>query len=213
MACRLKTMKELTREAMKRNCQEHKEMEKTRQQQILSKEPKKARHMVNKNGQKAAKANQTKAAKKPRWVPEKTFDVSLTIGIPGENVDENLFDLLVKWLAYRAEMAVLALERGDAFLQLHVQGMVRVKTSSTRILKREIKEVIGWESNPPVGGSMCLKSLRDKGLHTIIGLIGYCPKDEGCHISNFTIKTLPKSKKQKGIACTTYMELRNTSTS
>ncbi|KAL2607409.1 hypothetical protein R1flu_025982 [Riccia fluitans] len=189
---------ELAREVMKRNCQEHEEMEKTRQQQILSKERKEARHMVNENGQEAAKANQTKAAKKPRRVPEKMFDVSLTIGIPGENVDEKLFDLLVKWLEYRAEMAVLALERGDAFLQLHLQGMMRVKTSSTRILKREIKEVIGWESNPPVGGSVCLKSLREKGLHIVIGLIGYCLKDEGAAHFKFYSKNITEEQKAEG---------------
>ncbi|KAL2649806.1 hypothetical protein R1flu_017934 [Riccia fluitans] len=198
MACRLKSMKELAREVMKRNCQEHEEMEKERQQQILSKERKEARHTVNENGQEAAKANQTKAAKKPRRVPEKMFDVSLTIGIPGENVDEKLFNLLVNWLEYRAEMAVLGLERGDAFLQLHLQGMMRVKTSSTRILKREIKDVIGWESNPPVGGSVCLKSLREKGLHTVIGLVGYCLKDEGAAHFKFYSKNITEEQKAEG---------------
>ncbi|KAL2609339.1 hypothetical protein R1flu_027912 [Riccia fluitans] len=198
MACRLKSMKELAREVMKRNCQEHEEMERTRQQQILSKERKEARHTVNENGQEAAKANQTKAVKKPRRENEKMFDVSLTIGIPGKNVDENLFDLLVKWLEYRAEMAVLALERGDAFLQLHLQGMVRVKSSSTRILKREIKEVIGWESNPPVGGSVCLKSLCEKGLRTVIGLIGYCLKDEGAAHFKFYSKNITEEQKAEG---------------
>ncbi|KAL2630824.1 hypothetical protein R1flu_015510 [Riccia fluitans] len=101
-----------------------------------------------------------KAAKKRRRVPEKSFDINLTIGIPDKSVDDNVFNLLVKWLEYRAEMAVLALERGDAFFQLHVQGMLKVKTNSTKILKREIKEVIGWESNGPIGGSICLKSLH-----------------------------------------------------
>ncbi|KAL2633809.1 hypothetical protein R1flu_005288 [Riccia fluitans] len=156
-------------------------------------------HGKKKNGQEAAKANQTKAAKKPRRVPEKTFDVSLTIGIPGETVDENVFDLLVNWLEYRAEMAVLALERGDAFLQLHVQGMVRVKTSSTKILNREIKVVIGWESNAPVGGSVCLKPLHDRGLHTVIGLIGYCLKDEGAAHFKFYSKNVSEEQKAEYI--------------
>ncbi|KAL2621431.1 hypothetical protein R1flu_001636 [Riccia fluitans] len=198
MACRLKSMKELAREVMKRNCQEHEQMERTRQQQILSKERKEARHTVNGNAQEAAKANQTKATKKPRWVPEKMLDVSLTIGIPSENVDEKLFDLLVNWLEYRAEIAMLALERGDAFLQLHVQGMVRAKSSNTTILKQEIKEVIGWQSNPPVGGSMCLRNLREKGLHTIIGLIGYCLKDEGVPHFKFYNKNITEEQKAEG---------------
>ncbi|KAL2650486.1 hypothetical protein R1flu_018614 [Riccia fluitans] len=111
--------------------------------QMFSKEVKEASHTLNEDGQEATKRNQMKAEKKPRRVPKKSFDVSLTIGIPGENVNEKVFNLLVNWLEYRAEMAMLALERGDTFLQLHVQGMVRVKTNNTRILKREIKEVIG----------------------------------------------------------------------
>ncbi|KAL2652246.1 hypothetical protein R1flu_020374 [Riccia fluitans] len=56
-------------------------------------------------------------------------------------------------------MGVLALERGDAFLQLHVQGMMRVKTSSTCTLKAEIKRCIGWDYHGPIGGSICIKSV------------------------------------------------------
>ncbi|KAL2621087.1 hypothetical protein R1flu_001292 [Riccia fluitans] len=114
MACRLKSMKELAREAMKRKCQEQQEMEKTRQikQQIFCKEAKEANHTLNEDGQEATKGNQMKAAKKSRWVPEKSFDVSLTIGIPGENVDEKVFDLLVNWL--RAERIWRACTTPDA---------------------------------------------------------------------------------------------------
>ncbi|KAL2608697.1 hypothetical protein R1flu_027270 [Riccia fluitans] len=126
------------------------------------------------------------------------FDLSLTIGILGENIDDKVFELLVKWLEQRAEMAVLALERGDTFLHLHVQGMLRIKTSNTRILKREIKEVIGLESNGPVSESMCLKALHKKGLHTIIGLIGYCLKDEGTpHFKSYT-RNVTEEQKAEG---------------
>ncbi|KAL2622595.1 hypothetical protein R1flu_002800 [Riccia fluitans] len=79
-------------------------------------------------------------------------------------------------------MGVLALERGDAFLQLHVQGMMRLKTSSTRSLKAEIKSWIGWDYHRPIGGSICINSLCNRGLHMMIGLIGYCLKDEGRRI-------------------------------
>ncbi|KAL2629868.1 hypothetical protein R1flu_014554 [Riccia fluitans] len=76
--------------------------------------------------------------------------------------------------------------------------MVKVKTSSTRILKREIKEVIGWESNGLVGASMCLKSLRDRGLDTVIGLIGYCLKDEGAVHFKFYSKNISEEQKAEG---------------
>ncbi|KAL3684223.1 hypothetical protein R1sor_002245 [Riccia sorocarpa] len=46
------------------------------------------------------------------------------------------------------------------------------------MLKQEIRKAIGWAEEGPPGGSICIKSLRDKGLHTIVGIIGYCLKDE-----------------------------------
>ncbi|KAL2622069.1 hypothetical protein R1flu_002274 [Riccia fluitans] len=185
----MKSIKQLARETMKRKCQQEKEQQE-RQTQEAKQEVKKTNKTINEDAQ--------KPAKKPRRVPDKMFDVSLTIGIPGENVDEKVFELLVKWLEHRAEMAVLALKRGDTFLHLHVQGMLRIKTSSTRILKREIKEVIGLELNSPVSASVCLKSLHYKGLHTIIGLIGYCLKDEGTPHFKFYSKNVIKYHKAEG---------------
>ncbi|KAL2622157.1 hypothetical protein R1flu_002362 [Riccia fluitans] len=76
--------------------------------------------------------------------------------------------------------------------------MVRVKTSSTRILKCETKEVIGWESNGHVGASVCLKTLHYKGLHTVIGLIGYCLKDEGAPHFKFYSKNVSGEQKAEG---------------
>ncbi|KAL3690310.1 hypothetical protein R1sor_016619 [Riccia sorocarpa] len=57
-------------------------------------------------------------------------------------------------------------------------GMISIKSSSVRMLKQEIRKAIGWLEDGPLGGSICIKSLRDKGLHTIVGIIGYCLKDE-----------------------------------
>ncbi|KAL2635354.1 hypothetical protein R1flu_006833 [Riccia fluitans] len=94
-------------------------------------------------------------------------------------------------------MGVLALERGDAFLQLHVQGMMSLKTSSTRSLKAEIKSWIGWDYHGLIGGSICIKSLRNRGLHTVIGLIGYCLKDEGLDHFRFYSKNVSDEQKDE----------------
>ncbi|KAL3678752.1 hypothetical protein R1sor_021708 [Riccia sorocarpa] len=84
----------------------------------------------------AAKVAEVKV-KKSRRVPEKTFDVSITIGILGNDIQGQCFDKMVNFLESRAEMDVLGLERGDSHLQLHIQGMLRITTSSARALKTE----------------------------------------------------------------------------
>ncbi|KAL3689945.1 hypothetical protein R1sor_016254 [Riccia sorocarpa] len=95
-------------------------------------------------------------------------------------------------------MGVLALQRGDSHLQLHVQGLLRITTSSARALKAEIRNTIGWEEAGPLGGSICVKSLKYKGLHTIIGIIGYCLKDEGQEHFRFYSKNVSEDQKREG---------------
>ncbi|KAL2621264.1 hypothetical protein R1flu_001469 [Riccia fluitans] len=95
-------------------------------------------------------------------------------------------------------MGVLALERGDTFLQLHIQGMMRLKTSSIRRLKSEIKTWIGWDYGGPIGGSICIKSVRTKELNTVTGLIGYCLKDEGLDHFHFYSKNVSDEQKDEG---------------
>ncbi|KAL3697699.1 hypothetical protein R1sor_011775 [Riccia sorocarpa] len=62
--------------------------------------------------------------KRVRRVAEKDMDLSLTIGIPGADVDSLVFDLLVNFLETRARMEIIATEREDAHLQLRIQGMI-----------------------------------------------------------------------------------------
>ncbi|KAL3691406.1 hypothetical protein R1sor_005057 [Riccia sorocarpa] len=136
--------------------------------------------------------------RKPRRVPEKMFDMSLTISIPGTDIKGETFDVLVNFLEERAEMGVLVLERGDSHLQLHIQGLLRISTSSTRALKTEIRDRIGWQEAGPLGGSICVKSLKYKGLHTVIGIIGYCLKDEGEEHFRFHSKNVSEAQKEEG---------------
>ncbi|KAL3690356.1 hypothetical protein R1sor_016665 [Riccia sorocarpa] len=147
--------------------------------------------------QAAAKPAEPKV-RKPRHVPDKTFDVSITIGIPGNDIQGECFDRMVNFLERRAEMGVLGLERGDSHLQLHIQGMLRITTSSARALKTEIHNVIGWEQATPLGASICVKTLKYKGLHTVIGLIGYCLKDEGQEHFRFYTKNVTDEQKEEG---------------
>ncbi|KAL3682667.1 hypothetical protein R1sor_000689 [Riccia sorocarpa] len=97
-----------------------------------------------------------------------------------EHIDGATFDRLAVYVEETARKGIIVMERGDSHLQLHIQGMLSVKTSSTRSLKTEIRQAIGWnEDNHPADGSICIKSLKDTFIdHTVIGMIGYCLKDE-----------------------------------
>ncbi|KAL3693484.1 hypothetical protein R1sor_007135 [Riccia sorocarpa] len=125
-------------------------------------------------------AGPSKATRKPRTFAAKNLDVSITVGIAGEDVARETFDKLASFIDKNSKMGIISFERGDTHPLLHIQCMISIKSYNTRMLKSQIKKVICWEDDGPLGGSICVRSLRDKGylLHTIVRIIGYCLKDE-----------------------------------
>ncbi|KAL3692200.1 hypothetical protein R1sor_005851 [Riccia sorocarpa] len=128
----------------------------------------------------------------------------MTISIAGSDVSGEIFDKLANYMDDQATMGIMAFQRGDAHLQLHIQGMMSTQTTSTRKLKQNIKAAIGWDVRAPVGSSVCIKSLRDQGLHTIICLIGYCLKDEKqehfrMHCKNVTVRQMEEGRRMHAI--------------
>ncbi|KAL3688861.1 hypothetical protein R1sor_015170 [Riccia sorocarpa] len=119
-----------------------------------------------------------KAAAPKRKTEPKEFNISLTLGIAGVDVHGEIFDKLQNYLEEKATMAIMAFERGDPHLLLHIQSMFTIRTTSTRKLKEDIRAAVGWKDTAPLGNSLCVRSLKEKGLHTTTGLIGYCLKDE-----------------------------------
>ncbi|KAL3699087.1 hypothetical protein R1sor_017109 [Riccia sorocarpa] len=126
-----------------------------------------------------------KPARKTRTVIPKDLDVSLTVGIAGEDVTGETFDRLATFIQQHAKMGMISFERGDSHLLFQrsffmIAGGPRLYADDkiVRMLKQEIRKAIGWMDDGPLGGSICVKSLRDTGLHTIVGIIGYCLKDE-----------------------------------
>ncbi|KAL3698926.1 hypothetical protein R1sor_016948 [Riccia sorocarpa] len=111
-------------------------------------------------------------------VPKRHMNVSLTVGRIDADIDPSVFDSLAQFIEENAAVGMIAMERGDSQLQLHIQGVLSIKASSTRGLKGDISSAIGWKEYGPPGGSICVKSLTEKGLHTLLGMVGYCLKDE-----------------------------------
>ncbi|KAL2622311.1 hypothetical protein R1flu_002516 [Riccia fluitans] len=145
----------------------------------------------------AKKETEKQPRKEPakRQVAAKPMDVSLTIGIVGVDIQGETFDKVADFINQNARMGIITLETGDDHLLLHIQGMISIKASSTRSLKADLRSVIGWDENAPPGASICVKALRDRRIHTVIGIIGYCLKDE--HEEHFRIHTKNISEQQK----------------
>ncbi|KAL3674997.1 hypothetical protein R1sor_024945 [Riccia sorocarpa] len=108
----------------------------------------------------------------------KLLQVSITVGIVGEDISQATFADMKRFVDSRATVGLIALERGDATLQLHIQGVLALLSTSTKAIKEDILKAIGWKNDCPLGGTICVKALTNKGVHTLVGMVGYCTKDE-----------------------------------
>ncbi|KAL3686764.1 hypothetical protein R1sor_013073 [Riccia sorocarpa] len=108
-----------------------------------------------------AVAGPSKPTRKPKTVAAKDLDVSITVGIPGEDVSGETFDKLAEFMEQNPKMSIIALER------------------------------------------VCVRSLKDKGLHTVIGIIGYCLKDEKEeHFKkNISLKQMEEGRRMHSMYC------------
>ncbi|KAL3695356.1 hypothetical protein R1sor_009432 [Riccia sorocarpa] len=113
----------------------------------------------------------------PKKKPEcRLLQVSITVGIVG--ICTETFDALQVFVEKRAAVGLIALERGDATLQLHVQGVMAVESTSARQIKSDLHVAIGWDRCCPVGGSICVKVLTNKGVHTLSYAISEIQSEE-----------------------------------
>ncbi|KAL3683313.1 hypothetical protein R1sor_001335 [Riccia sorocarpa] len=113
-----------------------------------------------------SKTYRKKKTRKSRRGVSKQMEISLTIGYAGHDVPLEVFEKLKVFLEKEASMAVAALERGDSQLQLHIQAVVSVNTSSVNAFKTDVAAMLGWNVRCPPGASICAKSVKNNGLHT-----------------------------------------------
>ncbi|KAL3691585.1 hypothetical protein R1sor_005236 [Riccia sorocarpa] len=95
-------------------------------------------------------AGPSKPTRKPRTVTAKDLDLSITVGKAGEDVSGETFDKLADFIDKNAKMGIISFERGDDHLLLHIQGMISIKSSSTRMVNAQIRQAIGWEDDGPL---------------------------------------------------------------
>lgn len=72
-----------------------------------------------------------------------------------------------------------AAERGEILTYLHFQMVLKDNFNSPPMLSKKIKATLGWEHDPLVDHIVSCKNLRDEGLHTFLGIVGYCLEDNG----------------------------------
>ncbi|KAL3684805.1 hypothetical protein R1sor_002827 [Riccia sorocarpa] len=89
-------------------------------------------------------------APKQRRTPPKQMQVSITIGQVGSDIDPEVFDRMAAFMESNADMGMVAVERGDSHLQLHIQGMLCLKNNSVRSLKEDIKATLDWQEHAPL---------------------------------------------------------------
>jgi hypothetical protein len=72
-------------------------------------------------------------------------------------------------------------ERGDAFKHLHVQGVLKKRSTSSVKIKHELTAWLAMhvDNFAALKCSVCVKKASNKGLHTWEGLIGYACKGKG----------------------------------
>jgi hypothetical protein len=68
------------------------------------------------------------------------------------------------------------MERGGTLMHLHIQSVIRIVISCAAEATKLIKRKLGWCDNDagcPPGALVLSRQLRNKGLHTWHGLLGY----------------------------------------
>lgn len=131
-------------------------------------------------------------APKPRKSPAKKplvnsapqlLSFSVTVARLGGDLSDMEITKLEKFLSSCHKYG-MGIERGETLYNLHAQCVVEVVTSSTRKFAADLKRALGWNAlgpNDALKGQTHVKVtiLKQVGLHTFHGLLGYISKDEG----------------------------------
>ena len=131
--------------------------------------------------QKEKKVVIKKLARKPAVPEHRELDVSVTISVGSDDIEVHLLQKVEEFINKECISGLCSIERGGALSRLHLQMVCRLVTSSTAMVSKLIKTYLGWNDvkKAPVGHHILTKTLRNTGLHTFIGMLGYYIKDKG----------------------------------
>ena len=122
-----------------------------------------------------------KPPKKPAVPEHRELDVSVTISVGSDDIEVHLLQKVEEFINKECISGLCSIERGGALSRLHLQMVCRLVTSCAAMVSKLIKTYLGWNDvkKAPVGHHILTKTLHNTGLHTFIGMLGYCIKDKG----------------------------------
>ena len=74
-------------------------------------------------------------------------------------------------------VGLCSIEGGGALTHKHFQMMIKGNFTIHAVLSKKIKVCLGWDVSPLMGCAISCKKSRDEGLHTFLGMMGHCMKD------------------------------------
>ena len=109
-------------------------------------------------------------------------ELSVTIARKRGNVERGEAERLSAWLDGndRVDAYCFGVERGGTVFQKHIQMVIRVTTTSPKMFKSHLRSAMGWNGEQDRSGvSICVRTLKYEKVHTWVGMLGYCTKDDG----------------------------------
>ena len=109
------------------------------------------------------------------------MDISVTIAVGSTDIPTDLLLKMEEFIEKECISGLYSIERGGAFLRLHLQMVCHIVASTAIMVNKLIRTYLGWnkDQNPPTGHHILTKALRNTGLHTYVRMLGYCLKDKG----------------------------------
>jgi len=114
-------------------------------------------------------------------VSPKQLELSVTISVGDFDIDIACLKKMQDFLETECISGLCSIGRGGALSRLRLQMVCQMMASSATVVSKRIKTHLGWDKPgaAPMGHHILTKTLRNTGLHTFIGMLGYCIKDQG----------------------------------
>lgn len=92
-----------------------------------------------------------------------------------------VFNCIVSYVRHHTHAGSVSTERGGAFQHLHVQGVFKQRSTSSKKIKSDLLQYLRAhvQNYNDLAVSLCCKQAANKGLHTWEGLVGYSRKYQG----------------------------------
>lgn len=112
------------------------------------------------------------------------MQVSVTISVKGKNMPAVLWDRAQAFNCRRLELepefrSHICVEKGGQENHLHIQGVMDILSTSSHKINADLRAALkGPTGILPAGLGICVRQLTGIGLHTWLGILGYCQKDQ-----------------------------------